>query len=186
MGECMSLTREVPDQSALGTAKVAPTDGAEEGEENLGLTEKEGAEVVKHKVKPLKNYQAIELAKLKKPGQNQVERLEDMDAETMLKKRKIIPVLKTTKIFDDYIIGKVQGIGNLGEVRRCQHRVTLHQRCVKLYSKRLCKSSDIKRIFYEIELLCTIDHPSIIKVIEYYEDADRIYMVTELCTGGDL
>jgi hypothetical protein len=23
-------------------------------------------------------------------------------------------------------------------------------------------------------------------VIEYYEDADRIYMVTELCTGGDL
>jgi len=47
-----------------------------------------------------------------------------MDAETMLKRRKIVPVLKTSKIFDDYIIGKVQGIGNLGEVRRCQEKKT--------------------------------------------------------------
>jgi len=49
-----------------------------------------------------------------------------MDAETMLKKRKIIPELKKSSIFEDYIIGKVQGMGNLGEVRRCQNRKTLH------------------------------------------------------------
>ena len=42
-----------------------------------------------------------------------------MDAETMLKKRKIVATLKTTRIFDDYLIGKVIGMGNLGEVRRC-------------------------------------------------------------------
>jgi len=109
-----------------------------------------------------------------------------MDAETMLKKRKIVATLKTNKIFDDYLIGKVVGLGNLGEVRRCQHKVTLKHRCVKLFSKRLCKKEDIKRIFYEIELLCTLDHPTIIKVVDYYEDVDRIYMVTELCQGGDL
>lgn len=78
------------------------------------------------------------------------------------------------------------GIGNLGEVRKCRHKITDKQFCVKLFSKRLCRKEDIKRIFYEIELLCTIDHPNIIKVIDYYEDSDRIYMVTELCNGGDL
>jgi len=109
-----------------------------------------------------------------------------MDAETMLKKRKIVATLKTNKIFDDYLIGKVVGLGNLGEVRRCQHKVTLKHRCVKLFSKRLCKKEDIKRIFYEIELLCTLDHPTSIKVVDYYEDVDRIYRVTELCQGGDL
>lgn len=35
-------------------------------------------------------------------------------------------------------------------------------------------------------MLCTLDHPSIIKVFDYYEDSERIYMVTELCYGGDL
>ena len=106
MGECLSLTREVPPDAALGLAKVAPTDETQENEDKAG-TNKDGTEVVKHKVKPLKNYQAIELAKLKKPGENEVQRLDDMDAETMLKKRKITPVLKTSSIFDDYIIGKV-------------------------------------------------------------------------------
>lgn len=142
-------------------------------------------EVVKQKVKPLKNYQALDLAKLKKPGQ-EIQRMEDMDAETMLKKRKLVATLKKNKIFDDYLIGKVLGIGNLGEVRRCQHKKTLIHRSVKLFSKRVCKKEDIKRIFYEIELMCTLDHPSIVKVIDYYEDPDRIYMVTELCLGGDL
>jgi len=64
MGECLSLTREAPPDEVALLAKVAAADEAEEGEENLDLTKK----VVKHKVKPLKNYQAIEVARLKKSG----------------------------------------------------------------------------------------------------------------------
>jgi calcium-dependent protein kinase len=30
------------------------------------------------------------------------------------------------------------------------------------------------------------DHPNIIKVIEFYEDAKYFYIVTELCMGGEL
>ena len=31
-----------------------------------------------------------------------------------------------------------------------------------------------------------LDHPNIIKIYEFYEDDERIYLVTELCTGGEL
>jgi calcium-dependent protein kinase len=30
------------------------------------------------------------------------------------------------------------------------------------------------------------DHPNIIKVYDWFEDDDRVMMVTEICTGGDL
>mmetsp|Transcript_21235 Transcript_21235/g.20388 ORF Transcript_21235/g.20388 Transcript_21235/m.20388 type:complete len:96 (+) Transcript_21235:192-479(+) len=31
-----------------------------------------------------------------------------------------------------------------------------------------------------------MDHPNIIKVYEYFQDADKIYIVTERCHGGEL
>jgi calcium-dependent protein kinase len=31
-----------------------------------------------------------------------------------------------------------------------------------------------------------LDHPNILKVYEFYQDKDYLYIVTELCTGGEL
>ena len=31
-----------------------------------------------------------------------------------------------------------------------------------------------------------MDHPSILKVYEFYEDARNFYIVTEMCLGGEL
>lgn len=31
-----------------------------------------------------------------------------------------------------------------------------------------------------------LDHPHILKVFEYFEDENHLYIVTELCTGGEL
>lgn len=30
------------------------------------------------------------------------------------------------------------------------------------------------------------DHPNILKVYEYYQDSQYFYIITELCTGGEL
>ena len=38
----------------------------------------------------------------------------------------------------------------------------------------------------EIEILRNLDHPNIIKLYEIYEDLDNIYLVMELCEGGEL
>ena len=38
----------------------------------------------------------------------------------------------------------------------------------------------------EVEILKQIDHPNIIKIFEFYEDEAFFYIVSELCTGGEL
>ena len=38
----------------------------------------------------------------------------------------------------------------------------------------------------EINVLCQLDHPNIIKLFETYEDVRNIYLVMELCEGGEL
>jgi calcium-dependent protein kinase len=54
-------------------------------------------------------------------------------------------------------------------------------------------STFINEMYNEIDILRTLDHPNIIKVIEVYEgkssgtpNNSQIYMVLELCSGGDL
>lgn len=42
------------------------------------------------------------------------------------------------------------------------------------------------RMKYEIDLLKNLDHPNIVKLYEVFEDKKYIYLVTELCTGGEL
>jgi len=34
--------------------------------------------------------------------------------------------------------------------------------------------------------LQTLDHPHILKLYEFFEDEKNVYLITELCTGGEL
>ena len=42
------------------------------------------------------------------------------------------------------------------------------------------------RLRYEIDILKNLDHQNIVKLYEVFEDSGHIYLVTELCTGGEL
>ena len=42
------------------------------------------------------------------------------------------------------------------------------------------------RLSYEIDILKNLDHPNILRLYEVFEDAKNIYLVTELCNGGEL
>ena len=46
-----------------------------------------------------------------------------------------------------------------------------------------CEVDDFMK---EVTLISKLDHPNIIKLIALYEDEKRFFLVTELCTGGDL
>jgi calcium-dependent protein kinase len=37
-----------------------------------------------------------------------------------------------------------------------------------------------------VTILSKLDHPHILNVYEYFEDENHLYIVTELCTGGEL
>ena len=38
----------------------------------------------------------------------------------------------------------------------------------------------------EIQVLKSLDHPNIIKIYEFYQDDKNYYLITELCSGGEL
>ena len=38
----------------------------------------------------------------------------------------------------------------------------------------------------EINILAQLDHPHILKLYEFFEDDKNFYIITELCTGGEL
>jgi len=38
----------------------------------------------------------------------------------------------------------------------------------------------------EISILQQLDHPHILKLYEYFEDDKNFYIITELCSGGEL
>ena len=63
---------------------------------------------------------------------------------------------------------------------------------IKTGQKRACKTIDRKKIKnwerfeQEVLILQTLDHPHILKLYEYIEEAKYVYLITELCTGGEL
>ena len=78
------------------------------------------------------------------------------------------------------------GRGAFGEERKAIHNATKIERAVKIYRKEEFQDEELKRFINEVEILKQLDHPNIIRVFEYFQDKDNFYIVTELCTGGEL
>lgn len=76
------------------------------------------------------------------------------------------------------------GSGTYGVVHRVRHKETKQIRACKTIS--LKKIKDKKKFEQEIQILQRIDHPNVLKLYEYFEDAKNFYLVTELCSGGEL
>lgn len=43
-----------------------------------------------------------------------------------------------------------------------------------------------KKLFAEVNILKTLDHPNILKLIELFQDDSNYYLITEMCQGGEL
>jgi len=81
------------------------------------------------------------------------------------------------------------GSGTYGEVLGATHKKTGARRAVKSVDKAsFAKFSKTKRDFLwrELDILRHIDHPNIVRMYEAFEDDRYIYLVLELCDGGDL
>jgi calcium-dependent protein kinase len=93
---------------------------------------------------------------------------------------------RNEKFTEHYLIGQSLGTGAYGEVRKCRNIKTKQNRAVKILRKDRMDDFETKRLTNEIQLLRQVTHPNILKMYEFYEDEKRYYLVTELCSGGEL
>lgn len=81
------------------------------------------------------------------------------------------------------------GQGTYGQVLRGKHKVTNVLRAVKCVDKNRLKNyvKDVS-VFVrrELDVLRRLDHPNIVKIYETFEDLRYLYIILELCEGGDL
>mmetsp|Transcript_7809 Transcript_7809/g.21329 ORF Transcript_7809/g.21329 Transcript_7809/m.21329 type:complete len:499 (-) Transcript_7809:50-1546(-) len=89
------------------------------------------------------------------------------------------------KILESYDLDKRKlGEGSYGSVSKGKCKRTHAIRAVKSISKSQMKNID--RFKQEIAVMKLLDHPNIIKLYETFEDHRSIYLVMELCSGGEL
>jgi calcium-dependent protein kinase len=71
-------------------------------------------------------------------------------------------------------------------VRKCSNKQTSAIRAVKIIRKDTLDAKEKIRFFMEIDIMRQLDHPNIVRLFEVFQDEKRFYLVTELCTGGEL
>lgn len=85
-----------------------------------------------------------------------------------------------------YIESKVLGTGRFGSVREACHK-TSGMRCAVKSIRKDHPSIESGAIAREIiSLLEMKNHPSITQLVDVFEDAEYVHIVTDLCTGGEL
>lgn len=81
-----------------------------------------------------------------------------------------------------YDIKALIGRGNFSKVVRVEHRVTKQPYAIKMIDR-----IQGKEVFEaEVAVLRRVKHSHIIQLIEVFEAKDKVYMVMELATGGEL
>jgi calcium-dependent protein kinase len=79
------------------------------------------------------------------------------------------------------------GSGVSGIVRLVTHRETGINYAVKCLDIGLVDSVEgLRQLRNEIFIMCQLDHPNIVRIEEVYESTNEIYILQELCHGGDL
>lgn len=111
--------------------------------------------------------------------------------EIGLKKKNTLIFGKSTFIFksegdyrENYEELELIGSGACGSVYKIRNRITNDIRACKSINK--SKINDKIKFQTEINLMTIADHPNIIRLFEVYENTNYIYLIMELCSGGEL
>ena len=101
-------------------------------------------------------------------------------------------IMKSGKnVFDTYEKICQLGTGAFGTVYKVKRKNAGFNsiiRALKEISKEKMKNNEegSLELKNEIEILKTIDHPNIMKIYEFFEDENNIYLINEYCGGGDV
>ena len=100
---------------------------------------------------------------------------------------------KNTNVFDLYEKIQFLGEGAYGAVYKVKRKTSASSsreivRALKEISKESIGGSEEneEELRNEIEVLKNLDHPNIMKIFEFFEDDQNMYLINEFCGGGDI
>jgi serine/threonine protein kinase len=87
----------------------------------------------------------------------------------------------------DYEILSPLGQGAYSKVYHVRHRTNGNEYALKVVEQKKLNHSKLnRRLKNEVALQLSLNHPCIVKLYNTFEDDDLIYLVLELCSGGEL
>eukprot|EP01084_Bolivina_argentea_P305729 528184_1 len=111
------------------------------------------------------------------------------------KRNKTIWINGPTPPFNDHFT-KLKQLGEPGQfgiTYRCQNKKDSEKYAVKYLNKNRFyriphkyRARYLRAMHDEIDILSTLQHPNIIKLVNVYEDKQKLYIVMEECRGGEL
>ena len=90
------------------------------------------------------------------------------------------------KIVDNYVLERVIGKGQFGEVFKGYNKNTGEDIAVKTVNRKNLKGKFYELLENEIKVLRTCNNANIIKLYDIKKTANNIYLILEFCNEGDL
>lgn len=87
----------------------------------------------------------------------------------------------------NYKLGKLLGMGTFGIVRKGTNDITKQDVAIKILSRKNLKQQKMmEKTKREIHISKLFDHPHVIKLYEYFDYGEEIYVVFEFISSGEL
>lgn len=85
-----------------------------------------------------------------------------------------------------YKLGSVLGQGSYSVVKIANRLADGKKVAVKILTRSKLKSEDESNLREEVRILMRLDHPNIVKALDFFEDDSYFYFVLEHLAGGEL
>ncbi|XP_044578560.1 serine/threonine-protein kinase SIK2-like [Cotesia glomerata] len=85
-----------------------------------------------------------------------------------------------------YDIEGTIGKGNFAVVKLARHRITKTEVAIKIIDKTQLDSTNLEKVYREVEIMKQLEHPHIVKLYQVMETKNMIYMVCEYASKGEI
>lgn len=85
-----------------------------------------------------------------------------------------------------YQIQRTIGKGNFAKVKLAKHTITGKEVAIKIIEKSQLNQTTLNKVFREVKIMKTLNHPNIVRLFEVIEEGTKLYLVMEYASGGEV